>query len=131
MVEKAHITIMRELREAENKPTTLNLNTVSFLAPNTAIIHLVEENKSIYGLINIHPRVVEELFNNLIKLKPTCPPKINELYSTQTYKPPPLITPPKPHQNTTLAIILTTTYDHELGVTLKAKIYAKTINEDR
>ncbi len=133
MVEKAHITITRELREAENKPITLNPNTVSFLALNTAIIHLIEENKSIYGLINIHPRIVEELFNNLIKLKPIHPPRIEELYSTQTYKLPPLITPSKPHQNTSLAIILTTTYDHELGVTLKAKIYAKTktINKNR
>ena len=126
MVEKAHITVMRELKEVENKLTTPIPRAPSFLAPNTAIIHVMREDNSIYGLINIHPKIIEELYNNLIKHKPTSPPRINELYSTETYKLPPLITPPKPHKNTILAIILASTYDNELGVILRAKIYAKT-----
>ncbi|RLG40148.1 MAG: hypothetical protein DRN78_05875, partial [Thermoproteota archaeon] len=109
---KAHVTVMRGYLEASNlsrELVTRDIETV-FLKPCAAIIHIVGEHGSLYGLLGVDKYSFMELFDNLVKIEEVEPDETlipgELLFCTEDFSLPPIIRAPRIHRQCVLVVIV-------------------------
>lgn len=102
---------MRGYLEASNlsrELVTRDIETV-FLKPGAAIIRIVGEHGSLYGLLGVDEYSFMELFDNLVKIEEVEPDETlipGELFCTEDFSLPPIIRAPRIHRQCVLVVIV-------------------------